>query len=150
QFALWELSKRESRLAAGVFWVCLAMATLTKGPVGPALIAVSGLVSWWWGGPTACWKRLHGAWGLAAFVLITAPWFVAIGLISRGEFYRVAMGRHVIQRMTTGMETHGGFPGYYIVGTLLFFYPWSALLPPAVLGAWHRRKSSPAFGFMLG
>ncbi len=152
QFALWELARGPSKAAAAVFWVFLALATLTKGPVGPALIVASAGVSWWWGGPTDCWKRsrLRWGWGLAGFALLTAPWYVAIGLASHGDFYRVMVGRHVIHRMTTGMEDHGGFPGYYLVASLATFYPWSALLPAALVGAWARRKSSPAFGFLLG
>jgi 4-amino-4-deoxy-L-arabinose transferase-like glycosyltransferase len=150
QFCLWELARAPSGRLAALFWVGLALALLTKGPVGPVLIGVSGLVSWWWGGPTACWRRLHWRRGLAGFVLLTAPWYVAIGVISHGEFYRVAMGYHVVRRMTTGIEQHGGFPGYYVLATLVVFYPWSALLPPALLGAWSRRRQRPEFGFLLG
>ena len=32
----------------------------------------------------------------------------------------------------------------------LAFYPWSALVPAAVWGAWTRRKTDPDFGFLLG
>jgi len=150
QACLWLLSARPSKLAAAGFWTLMALAVLTKGPIGPALIAMAGLVSWWWGGPTACWSRLHWRWGLAGFVLLTAPWFVAVGLISHGEFFRVAMGNHVLRRMTSGMEEHGAFPGYYIVTSLLTFHPWSALLPAALWGGWTRRRAHPALGFLLG
>lgn len=150
QFCLWELAKRPSRWLATGFWAGLSLATLTKGPVGPAIIGLAGLVSWWWSGPTACWKRLHWRWGVAGFVALTAPWYVAIGWISHGDFFRVSMGYHVIERMTTGIEQHGGFPGYYIVLSLVTFFPWSALVPAAIVGAWSRRKTSPVFGFLLG
>lgn len=150
QLSLWELAKRPSKRAVGVFWAVMSAATLTKGPVGPVLIALSGLVSWWWGGPTECWRRLRWRWGLAGFTLLTAPWYIAIGIISKGDFYRVAMGYHVIRRMTTGIETHGGFPGYYLVGSLGVFYPWVALMPVAIFAAWSRRRSNPALGFVLG
>ena len=36
---LWILSRRPSRGAAAGFWVLLSLAILTKGPIGPALIA---------------------------------------------------------------------------------------------------------------
>ena len=60
------------------------------------------------------------------------------------------VGQHVLRRMTTGIEDHGGFPGYYLATSLGTFYPWSALLPAALLGAWARRRSEPVFGFLLG
>ena len=48
------------------------------------------------------------------------------------------------------MEAHGGFPGYYPVVSALVFYPWSALLPAAIAGAWARRKADPKLGYLLG
>jgi 4-amino-4-deoxy-L-arabinose transferase-like glycosyltransferase len=150
QFCLWELCRRPSRRIAAVFWLLLALGILTKGPVPAVLLAASGLVSWWWGGPTACWKRLNWRLGLAIVALVTLPWFVAIGIASRGDFYRVAVGFHLIQRVTTGIEEHGGFPGYYVLLSLPTFYPWSALLPAALHGGWSRRRGDPALGFLLG
>lgn len=150
QFCLWELAQRPSRRLAAGFWSLMALATLTKGPVGAALIAVSGIVSWWWGGPTACWSRLRWRWGLSGFLVVVAPWLVTIGLLSQGEFFRFAIGEQVIHRVASGMEKHTGFPGYYLVTTLGTFHPWSALLPAALFGGWTRRREHPLFGFLLG
>lgn len=150
QACLWHLNQRESKAAAFGFWTLIALAVLTKGPVGPALVAMAGLASWRWGGPTACWRRLRWRAGLAWFVLLAAPWFLAIGIESRGDFFRVAMGHHVIHRVATGMEQHGAFPGFYVLTSLVTFHPWSALLPAALLGAWSRRRMHPELAFLLG
>jgi 4-amino-4-deoxy-L-arabinose transferase-like glycosyltransferase len=150
QGCLWVLGQRSSRTAAALFWIFLSLATLTKGPVGPALIAASSLVAWWWGWPSLAWKRLHWRWGLAGFAIVTAPWFVVMSLATGGEFLRFAVGRQIIHRVASDMEAHGGFPGYYPVVSLLAFYPWSALVPAALVGAWQRRKSDPNLGFLLG
>jgi 4-amino-4-deoxy-L-arabinose transferase-like glycosyltransferase len=150
QGCLWVLGQRSSRTAAALFWIFLSLATLTKGPVGPALIAASSLVAWWWGWPSSAWKRLHWRWGLAGFAIVTAPWFVVMSLATGGEFLRFAVGRQIIHRVASDMEAHGGFPGYYPVVSLLAFYPWSALVPAALVGAWQRRKSDPNLGFLLG
>jgi 4-amino-4-deoxy-L-arabinose transferase-like glycosyltransferase len=148
--AVWELIQRPSRGWAGVFWVALALAVLTKGPVAPVFLVASAGVAWLWKSPPVPFRRLEWAWGLPLCLLIAAPWYVAIGIISKGEFYQVAMGKHVLYRMTTGMETHGGFPGYYIVGTLGGLYPWSALLPTALWAAWKRRRDDANLGFLAG
>lgn len=150
QAALWELGKRPSGLWAGVFWVSLALATLTKGPIGPVLLVMSSAFAWWWGVPLTAFRNLRWGWGLPVFALLAAPWFIAIGIRSDGDFFRVSMGYHVVRRAMTGIETHGGFPGYYVLGTLLTCYPWSALLPAGVLAAWSRRKGHPELGFLLG
>jgi 4-amino-4-deoxy-L-arabinose transferase-like glycosyltransferase len=150
QACLWELGKRPSRAAAAAFWGLLGLATLTKGPVGPALIAVSSVLAWWWGWPLATWKRLHWRWGLMGFALLTAPWFIAVTIASGGDFLRFAVGKQVVNRLSSDLEAHGGFPGYYPLVSTLAFYPWSALVPAALVGAWLRRRSSPNFGFLLG
>ncbi len=150
QVALWTLHRGPSKVAAAVFWAALALSMLTKGPIGVALIAAAGLVSWAVRGPSACWNRLHWRWGLAGFATLTLPWFLAIGIMTRGEFFRVAVGQQIVTRVVHALEEHGGFPGYYLVATLLTFYPWSTLLPVAILGAWVCRRRTPALAILLG
>ena len=150
QACLWVLGRRPSHAVAAMFWVCLSLATLTKGPIGPALLAASSLFAWWWGWPIAAWKRLHWRRGLIGFAIVTAPWFITISLVSAGEFLRFAVGRQIVHRLASDMEAHGGFPGYYPAISALVFYPWSALLPAALAGAWMRRKADPNMGFLLG
>lgn len=151
QFCLWELARKPSRAIAAMFWVLLSLAFLTKGPIGMIFLTAAGGLAWWWGWPAPlAWKRLHPRWGLLALTLLTAPWYVAIVLYSRGEFLRFAVGSQIIQRITTGVEEHGGFPGYYLVCSLLAFYPWSAFIPAAVLAAWRPKRSDHRLGFLLG
>jgi 4-amino-4-deoxy-L-arabinose transferase-like glycosyltransferase len=149
QGCLWVLGRRPSPLAAASFWLFLGLATLTKGPIGPALIAASSCLAWWWGWPREAWKRLHWKWGLIAFTALTAPWFILITVASSGEFLRFAVGRQIVHRLASDMEDHGGFPGYYPVISFLVFYPWSALVPAALAGAWSRRKCDPNLAFLL-
>ncbi len=150
QFCLWELGKRPSRTLAGLFWLCMSLAILVKGPVGPALIAASSALAWFCGWRAAAWKRLYWRNGLIGLAILTLPWFVAISIASGGEFLRFAVGRQILHRVSSGMEAHGGFPGYYPVVSTLVFYPWSAFIPAAIVGAWVRRKSDPKFGFLIG
>jgi 4-amino-4-deoxy-L-arabinose transferase-like glycosyltransferase len=150
QACLWRLNQGPSTSAAMGFWAAMGLATLTKGPVGPALVAASGVATWWFRGPTACWRRLRWRWGLGLFAALTLPWFIAIGIASRGDFFRFAVGVQMIQRVTSKLEEHGGFPGFYAVTTVATFFPWSTLVPAAVVAAWARRRTSPNFGFLLG
>lgn len=150
QGCLWALGRRASRAAAVGFWVALGLMTLLKGPVGPALVAASGLLSWWWGGPSVAWRRVGWRRGPMIWAGVTLPWYLAIGVLSRGEFFRFAVGTQIAQRIATGLEQHGGFPGYYAALSLPMFYPWSAFVPASLAMAWTRRKVDPAAGFLLG
>ncbi|QDV32971.1 ArnT family glycosyltransferase [Tautonia plasticadhaerens] len=95
-------------------------------------------------------RWLASNWGVLLFLAIALPWYVAIGIASEGAFFSVAWGYHVIKRATESIETHGGFPGYYVALTIPLLYPWSALLPAGIAGLWRRRKASMAAAFVLG
>jgi 4-amino-4-deoxy-L-arabinose transferase-like glycosyltransferase len=151
QFCLRELALRPSRALAATFWLCLSLACLTKGPIGPVFLTAAMALAWWWGWPAVrVWKRLSPRWGLLGLVVTTLPWFLTIAIVSRGEFLRFALGTQLVHRLTSGMEHHGGFPGYYLSLSALAFYPWSVLVPAAIWGAWARRRTNPDFGFLLG
>ncbi len=149
-FLLWDLSFAASRRKAALFWVLMAVGVLLKGPVAPVLTIATFGMSWLFGGPIGFLKRLEWKWGVPLCLALTMPWYVSVYLATDGAFYKEAVGKHVIERVTTKMEDHGGFPGYYPVLSLALFFPWSGLVFPAVLGAWNRRKNHPAFGFVLG
>ena len=150
QLALWELSQRASKAMALAFWVSLGLAILTKSPAGPVLIGASFAVSWLCGGPAAFVSRMHWRWGPLVCAAIFVPWNALILLDSAGEYYDVAIGYHVIRRATTGIEEHGGFPGYYVATGMLTFFPWSALLPASLFAAWKVRRETPMAGFLIG
>ncbi len=150
QICLERLGRRPSPIAAGCFWACLALAVLTKGPIGPVLVAVSSLLAWWWGWPAVTWSRLHWRRGLATLIVVTAPWYIAITIASHGEFLRFAVGKQIVHRLASDMEAHGGFLGYYPVVSTVVFYPWSALIPAALVAAWSRRRANPHLAFLLG
>ena len=118
QFCLWELARRPSQDLAGLFWVCLSLAILTKGPIGPVfLLAVGG---------RGLVVGLAGRTGLeaapfaaglarlcdldAALVSGRSPWS------SRGEFLRFAVGNaDRPARPPARWKSTAGFPGYYLV-----------------------------------
>ena len=150
QASLWILGRCASRAAAALFWICLSLAILTKGPIGPAFVAVASAVAWCCGWSIPSRERLHLRWGLGVLVMLTCPWFIATEIASHGEFLRFAVGDQIVNRVVSEKETHGGFPGYYPSVSALVLYPWSALLPVGLVGAWTRRKSDPTLAFLLG
>lgn len=152
QFCLWELSHRRSRAIALGFWILTGLAILLKGPVGPAITLAAALAARLLGGRGALpgWDRLEWKRGAVACLVLTAPWFIAAGVISRGAFYRVAAGEELLAKVARGVEMHGGFPGYYAATALVAFHPWSAILPAALLGAWRLRRESRELAYLCG
>lgn len=130
---------RRHPLMAALFWVSLALAVLVKGPVAPMVlgltIAALCLVK-----REAGWlKALYPARGLVAFVLIVAPWFVAIYLQTEGAFFAEAVGKDLLGKVATGQESHGAPPLTHLAAALASFWPLPAFLLlalPGVLRSW--------------
>jgi 4-amino-4-deoxy-L-arabinose transferase-like glycosyltransferase len=119
--------------------VCAGIATLIKGPVGfiiPALvIAVFNGIE----GRLSVMKRAFALRNWLVFFAIVLPWFAGLSLL-RPDFPYYGIMRESVARFTT-TEFHRTAPFYYyapiIAGT---FFPWSLLLPEAVVAAWQNRK----------
>ncbi|ADV62089.1 glycosyl transferase family 39 [Isosphaera pallida ATCC 43644] len=145
--ALWELSQNPPRhpsFWAAVFWIAQALGILTKGPVAPAVLIASSLTTLALGGRCAVvgWSRLKWKWGPLLALVIAAPWYVAIELATQGEFSRQMIGYHVIERATRDLESHGGFPGFYVVGLIGLCFPWSVLFGPMLRNARRELKTA--------
>ncbi len=112
-----------------VFYIGMALATLTKGPVGFAvpLIAAALYLSWtrrW----REYWERGVPLTGMLLFILLAAPWYAAMFLV-HGDAYATGAKAHTIGRFLSPMEGHHGTIFFYLPVLLLGFFPWSALLP---------------------
>ena len=111
------------------FYIGMALATLTKGPVGFAvpLIAAALYLTWtrrW----QDYWHKGFPLTGMLAFVLLAAPWYAAMFLV-HGDAYATGAKAHTIGRFLSPMEGHHGTIFFYLPVLLLGFFPWSALLP---------------------
>ena len=117
----------------------LGFAMLAKGPVGllPVLVILVVLLMR---------KRAQGTkfWPIFAPTLIGVAlacgifllWAIPANNATDGEFYRQGIGKHVIDRSASAMESHGGnfflYLPYYFVVPIFTFYPWTLHMPAAL------------------
>lgn len=128
--------------AALILWIALAAAILLKGPIVP-VIALLAIVGFWVG----AWQRpslgqLRAKWGVPLMLVLTAPWLIAIWIVSDGAFFAESLGKDLLGKVAEGQEKHWGPPGLYaliIWGTL---WPWAAFLPLALPWLWHQRRAT--------
>ena len=125
----------QRRNYALITWIAMALAVLSKGLVGavlPALVLVVYILV------QRDWKllgRLHWGWGLPAFLLVVAPWFVAVQL-RNPEFFQFFFVHEHFGRFALS-EHHRPGAWYYFVGVLLIgSLPWSWAYLRATLRAW--------------
>ncbi len=121
----------------------LGIGMLAKGPMGlmPVFVIISALLL---GRRFELdFKLRFRQVGIALLLggLIFSAWAIPANNATNGEFLRVFVGRHVINRAFRPMEHHGGnfllYLPYYLPVVIIGFFPWSLHLPgafSAVLG----------------
>ena len=104
-------------------WAALALATLTKGLVAVVLPAAAVVVYSLWQRDWVLWKKLHLFKGALLFLLITAPWFVAVS-IANPEFAEFFFIHEHFDRYTSEVHNREGPIYYFIPVLLLGVSPW--------------------------
>jgi 4-amino-4-deoxy-L-arabinose transferase-like glycosyltransferase len=130
------------------------MGVLAKGPVGLVLpLGVATLFSLW----RRDWRRLFDRrlpLATLAFLLAAAPWYVWVGVETKGQWLIQFWTKHNLERATQVLENHRGPFFYYLLVLLAGFAPWSVFLGPTGWLTWRNvRKASddpnrPAFQFL--
>ncbi len=127
-------------------WAALALAVLSKGVValalpGAALIAYSLLAR-----DFSPWRRLHLAWGLPLFLLIAAPWFVAVSQ-ANPEFPRFFFIHEHFERFLTAGHRRTQPWWYFLPVLAAGALPWTLVMLQALLQAW---RAGPLRAFQPG
>lgn len=111
------------------FYIGMALATLTKGPVGFALpLLVAAIYLTWTRRWRDYWHQGVPLAGMALFMLLAAPWYAAMFYL-HGDAYASGAKANTIGRFLSPMEGHQGTVFFYLPVLLIGFFPWSALLP---------------------
>jgi len=123
-----------------VGWIALALGTLAKGIVAPAMVAL--VVAPW-----ALWEHSAGLvvrppglrrWvaGIVVFAALVGPWALALGAAAGYEAFGELIGHYTVGRYLGTIENQSGPVWYYLPVIVLGFFPWFAFLVPSASLAW--------------
>ncbi|MDD4152765.1 MAG: glycosyltransferase family 39 protein [bacterium] len=136
-FVLWRQGKQNAILLS---YAAMALATMTKGPVGaiiPAAIIVIYLCLQRRPGDILQMKILPG---LLVYFLLAAPWYLAeynlYGKVFIDEFF----GYRTFTRYLQPLEQQSGPIYFYILFLLIGLFPWSLFLPGAITASIKNRR----------
>ncbi len=124
-YRFWRGNDRRA-LSRAFLWGGLGF--LTKGPVGVVVPAAAlSLFAVARGQFRRLLEAARHPLGWLLFLLVTAPWYVAVYLQDGGAFLEGFFLRHNLNRFADTMEGHGGVLYYYVVATLLVLLPHTPL-----------------------
>jgi 4-amino-4-deoxy-L-arabinose transferase-like glycosyltransferase len=139
-----EVGSRDERRWMLVAWVAAALAILSKGIVVGVLTGASLIVYSFIERDLRPWKRLHAAWGVPLFLLVGAPWFIAVSVRNPDfpEFFFIH--EHFARFLTTVHQRVE--PWWFFLPLLLLgVLPWAMALAGAAARAWCDAGPTPQF-----
>ncbi|MDE3120479.1 MAG: glycosyltransferase family 39 protein [Paracoccaceae bacterium] len=122
------------------FWGALAASVLLKGPVGLMVVGLTALAL---AGAHRRWRwllALRPGPGVAGFLLLVLPWFIAITVKSGGAFWAEALGHDLLGKVVAAQESHGAPPGSYLAALWVTFFPASIPLALSLPALWAARR----------
>ena len=136
---------RDERRFMLLAWTAIAFGTLVKGPValaiaGGALVLYSLATR-----DFAVWRRLHLALGLLLFIVLAAPWFIAVSQ-QNPEFARFFFIHEHVDRFLTTEHRRTGALWYFVPFVLVGLIPWTGMFLWTAKSAWRDAPRS-ATGF---
>ena len=118
------------------FYISLAFAFLAKGPIGWTPLLTVAIAQRFYRQEhfTARFKFVRG---LLLMLVLVCLWGIPALVRTHGEFFRVGIGKHVVERSVATMEGHGASSvwmyltllPFYFLTVFASFFPWSIKLP---------------------
>ena len=119
---------------------------LTKGLVAPLFIASVPMLHAYVAGRRLPPARAWGL-GLATFLLVATPWYVAADLFDPGYLREFFLQHHLARFTSSGVAFHGAPWWYYLPALALLLFPWSVLIPAAFVATRSRREPALRYCF---
>ncbi|HEY9846620.1 MAG TPA: hypothetical protein V6D03_10525, partial [Candidatus Caenarcaniphilales bacterium] len=125
------------------FYVLIALAVLTKGPVGivlPGLIIGTFLL--YLGKGQEVLREMQLVRGALIVLVLVVPWYVLVIAANGKAYLNSFFGYHNLERFTHVVNQHAGPWYFHAIVIFIGFLPWSVYLPAAIaqLQFWARRQ----------
>lgn len=138
-FDSFRAGKSKGRSAGMLFWFAMALAVLTKGPVGLLLPLGIAVITLLIDRDLKLWTRFAPLLGPLVFAVTAGCWVGAVSLWGPADYSVLgALKEHFLERGIHGMHHLRPF-WYYLERLPSSILPWTGLLPGALYLAWQHR-----------
>ena len=111
-----------------LMYVCMALATVTKGPIGVVFPGAIIFLYLLFMGQLREILRMHVIRGILLYFLIASPWYYAMYTVHGMDFINTFLGFHNITRFTTPEHASRVTFWYYLPVIILGMFPWTGIL----------------------
>lgn len=126
-----------------IAWGAAAGALLSKGLIGMVIPSATLIIYSLLNRDFTSWRRLHVMPGLALFLVIAAPWFIAV-ILRNPEFPNFFFIHEHFQRYTSTVHRREEVPWYFLAILVIGLIPWIPLALHGLVSAW-RTRAAEAF-----
>jgi 4-amino-4-deoxy-L-arabinose transferase-like glycosyltransferase len=141
----WRESGKKSYLA--LFYLCMALGMLAKGPVAPFLAAVVIVAFALATRESRVVVRTLWLPGILLFCVVALPWYFAVQM-RNPQFFREFILQHNLARFSSDLYHHRQPFWFYLPVTALALVPWTVFVIAAFVESvrvwWAERKSASA------
>jgi 4-amino-4-deoxy-L-arabinose transferase-like glycosyltransferase len=137
--------RRGGKVGVGIiaaFWLAQGCGMLIKGPILPlvSLLTIASLLVA--DRSLSLVRQLRLWWGIPLAAAVFSPWAIAVSMATKGAFFSDAIRSDLLPKLISGHESHGFFPGYYLLLVMVTFWPGSLFAGQGILRGWHHRTSA--------
>ncbi len=125
--AWWAWRESGKRIYLALFYVCMALGMLAKGPVAPFLAAAVIVLFALAARESRMVLRTFWLPGIVLFCVIALPWYVVVQL-QNPQFFREFILQHNLARFSSDLYHHRQPSWYYIPVMALAFVPWTVFV----------------------
>jgi 4-amino-4-deoxy-L-arabinose transferase-like glycosyltransferase len=142
--AWWAWRESGTKAYLALFYICMALGMLAKGPVAPFLVAAVIVVFAAMAQELRLVAKTLWLPGILLFCVVALPWYVAVQL-RNPQFFREFILQHNLARFSSDLYHHRQPFWYYLPVTALALVPWTGFVIPAFaqpLRAWWAERKA--------
>jgi len=122
-----------------LFWLCLALGTVAKGPLGIAIPGIPIAFVLVWQRQLRFIGKMQLALGLPLFAIIALPWYVAMA-ITQDDYVESFLIGKLLGSVASEHARHNEPLYFYLPIFAAVFLPWTLFLPGVFIEAARSRK----------
>jgi 4-amino-4-deoxy-L-arabinose transferase-like glycosyltransferase len=125
-----------------IIWVVFSFGVLVKGPLSFAILFPTIITYCFIKKSFSLIKLLNPILGILISACIILPWFIAIDNSTQGLFFEKAFYDDFFNKIQSGQEGHGAWPGTHLLFLSIAIWPIATFLPGLILFVLQNKNNS--------